>query len=288
MRSFIVLFVLAISSIFILNDYKKHERAKEINRIFSGYISQIESSYGIKLGVYIKDLNNGFVYEYNSTSKFPAASLIKLPIMVGVIKKVVDEGIPYTKTLRFERRHRVGGSGILKKMPLNTYYSIDTLLSLMICESDNSATQILTEFAGRDYIRNVIRWLEMGDTEFNRDIMDLRSLNLGIENFTTARDIGILLEKIYKGKIISREASYKMIEYLLNQKIHDRIASAIPFGIVANKTGLMRNAVHDAGIVIAGSSRFIICVLTTNFPSYKIAKNVIKKITEITYNTISS
>ncbi|MCS7184923.1 MAG: class A beta-lactamase-related serine hydrolase [bacterium] len=288
MRSFIILFFLSITSVFLLDKYNKSKKANEIKKAFKNSIIDIEKTYNIKLGVYVKDLNTGVVYEYNSNEKFPAASLIKLPIMVAVMKKINNENIPITYKIKLEKRHKVGGSGILKRMPVNTYYSLDSLISLMICNSDNTATQMLTEFVGREYIRQVIEWVGMNNTTFERDIMDLDKLSLGIDNYTTALDIGGLLEQIYKRQIISKEVSNKMMEYLLNQSIDDRIASAIPFGVVANKTGLMRNAVHDAGIVFAGDSRFIICVLVSQFSSYRQAKGVIRKIAEFTYKTLSS
>ncbi|MCX7956612.1 MAG: class A beta-lactamase-related serine hydrolase, partial [Endomicrobia bacterium] len=118
----------------------------------------------------------------------------------------------------------------------------------------------------------------------NRYVMDLVSRDKGIENYTTAEDIGMLLEKIYKKELISREYSTEMLLLLMKQKISDRIPKKLPKEVVvAHKTGLMRNVCHDTGIIYTKNGDFIICVLIENI-NCKLAKDIISEIAYKTYS----
>jgi len=68
--------------------------------------------------------------------------------------------------------------------------------------------------------------------------MDLKWRKAGIENYTTAEDMALLLEKIYNGDLVSKEASGHMLEILKRQKVNDRLPKGLPRDmVVAHKTG---------------------------------------------------
>ena len=121
-------------------------------------------------------------------------------------------------------------------------------------------------------------------TNMDRSIMDLRARRKGIENYTTAREMGELLDKIYTGELVSKRASGEMLAILRNQQIADRIPKYLPKELViAHKTGLMRNSCHDAGIVFTQNGDFIVVVLTEKIR----AKTAKKLIAGIAYKAYS-
>ena len=68
--------------------------------------------------------------------------------------------------------------------------------------------------------------------------MDLKWRAAGIENYTTAEDMALLLEKIYHGELVSPEASAQMLEILKRQKVNDRLPKGLPgYLVIAHKTG---------------------------------------------------
>ena len=240
-----------------------------ISRTFNG-----DSSY------MVKDLKTGdVVASWDPDSAYPAASMIKLPIVAVVFMAVQDGNISLEEELAIERRDIAGGSGELKTMALPRRVSVNDLLNLMIVSSDNTATNKIVSTLGMDYINAGFNRLGLKATVMNRKMMDFSQRGQGVDNFTSVADIVYLLEKIYKGELLSRQASEAMLAFLKAQKINDRIPRYLPQDLeIAHKTGLERGIVHDAGIVFRPDGDFIICVFTKGAKSFREAKRFIARL----------
>lgn len=248
-------------------------------------VENFVNNYSGLVCVYIKDLKNGKTIAINEEKPVPAASIIKIPIMAVVYYLNETGEISLDEKLCYEKRHRCSGSGKIKFLPYKTKFKLKDLVELMITESDNIATNIITERIGLTRLNYLFKeTLGLKTTVMNRYIMDLKLRNRGIENYTTAKEVGEMLENIYRGKLISENSSVEMLKILMKQKISDRIPKYLPKEVVvAHKTGLMRDSCHDAGIVFTNKGDFVIVVLTQKLePS--IAKNVIAEIAYKTYS----
>jgi beta-lactamase class A len=94
-------------------------------------------------------------------------------------------------------------------------------------------------------------------------MMDFRARGRGVENYTTAADTALLLERTYRGELIDRHWSRRGMELLMRQKLRDRIPSALPPEVVvAHKTGLERHVCHDAGVIVTTNGDILVVVLT--------------------------
>jgi hypothetical protein len=125
----------------------------------------------------------------------------------------------------------------------------------------------------------------MKSSLLNRRVADYDARSRGLENYTTARDMSLILEKIYRGNLVSEEVSTKCLEILLNQKSKDRIPRYLPQGLrVAHKTGLERTVCHDAGIVFDPNGDFLIVVLTEHSNKNSTSSKVfIGRISQLVY-----
>jgi beta-lactamase class A len=249
-------------------------------------IEKLSSSFKDNLSFLIKDLNfPNLILSSKKDEKFPAASLIKLPILAVAFKAVEEGKISLEKEITICQKDIVGGSGVIKKMNLPVKLSIKKILELMITNSDNTATNILIDLLGFDYINDSFRKFGLKNTILRRKMMDFRKRRRGIENYTTASDIAFLLEKIYKGKLIDERFSKMALYFLKNQKINDRIPRYLPKELeVAHKTGLEKGVVHDAGIVFTPHGDYIICLLTSGVKDYKKTKEFVARFSLLTYN----
>ena len=157
------------------------------------------------------------------------------------------------------------------------------LLQEMMAVSDNIAQEMLIRAVGIDYLQARFPKYGLTMTNITRQGLSLAP-RTRVENYTTAREMGILLDQIYGRKKFGEEASAEMIELMKGAKYNDRLTKHLPDGwVAAHKTGLLRRACHDVGIVYSPSGDYIICILTSNGPSYRIAKRFISKVAAISY-----
>jgi beta-lactamase class A len=249
-----------------------------------GGLEKLSRSYSGRVGIYVKDLETGKTWDYNSGRQFPSASLIKVPIMAAVFEKIKAGELSLDTQIRLTRPARVGGSGSLKWVREGTSLSVMEIIYKMITESDNTATKMLTDAVGMDYLSSAFRGLGLEQTNITPEGMSLSSRAVRRENYTTPREMGSLLERIYAGELVSREASEFMLDVLKHTKSRSRLRKGLPLGWeIGHKTGLLRRNCHDVGIVFSPRGDFVIAVLTSEAPNYTVAKNFIAKVAKLTY-----
>lgn len=241
------------------------------------------------VGIFLKDLRKGFEYDYNVDRLFPSASLIKLPVMVATFEAIKEGRISLGDTIRMHRRDKRGGSGELKFYRSGSRFTVSDLLNHMIMESDNTATHLLVSLLGFDYLNATFESLGLKDTRIHPEGLSLADGRVRHENYTSPREMAYLLEKIYHRELVSTEASAQMIEILKRAQYRDRLARYLPpEWQMAHKTGLLRRACHDCGVVYSPEGDFLVCVLTARNRNYRRAKRFIASVGRRTFNFYST
>lgn len=214
----------------------------------------LEGSHG-KYAVVIKNLKTGEEYSLNENEVFWSASLYKLWTM-GAIYEAEEQGeISDTEELKSTIQALNRKFGIASEEAELTDGSIDMsvtqALNQMITISHNYAAMLLTSKVG---LKNVDAFLQK---------YDMTSSHTGSPPVTTARDTAWYYEQLYKGEIISKDYSEKMMELLKKQQINDRIPAELPDDVeVAHKTGELEGYKHDAGIVFTPEGDYLIVMLS--------------------------
>lgn len=260
------------------------------NHRWQYFISKINSKiqeFPGKTSVVIKDLDNGKTYYYNPDTLFVSASLIKLPIMIAVFKDFVDGNISLTQTMTLENKYRVSGSGILKHKKNGTEYSVYELAYIMIGHSDNTAARMLTEIVGIDRMNKIFKSIGLKNTNISSKSFNLSNGEIAGDSYTTSRDIALVLNKIYDEKMFRRYLSIQMLEILKLPVSKKRLNKYLPKDFeLAHKTGLLRGACHDAGIVFSPQGNYMICVLTDNKGNYRQSKHFIANLGKLTFEQL--
>lgn len=294
----VILLVFLLPAISILsyqkiNDYKRERHLRilaEKRKAAWGefkvqLVSEINKFKG-DAGIVIKDLESGWEFSWDKERLFPSASLVKIPIMAASFLASEQGKVSLAREITLKSSDKLTGSGILKSMPAGTTFSVERLIGLMIYDSDNTATNILTNLLGIDYLNSAFKEFGLKNTGLCRKVADYKMRSKGIENYTNAEDMALLLEKIYRRQLVNRNVSDECISVLKLTRLNDRIPRYLPVDItVAHKTGLERNVCHDAGIVFTSKGDFIICVLTRyKKSSSKQAKKFISRVALLTFN----
>jgi beta-lactamase class A len=240
------------------------------------------------VGVYFRRLDTGETIEYNSDRAFPAASVIKIPIMIEVFRQVsqgrysLDQMLVVDKDTGGPR-----GSGILKHLALPVPLSVHNLVTLMIILSDNTASNKLIDLAGFDNITGLCRELGVPDVVLKRYFVGAGISDITKDNTLSAKSMGILLEKLYNGEVVSREASDEMLTIMKKQQVNHKIPRYLPLGtVIAHKTGTQEITSHDAGIVFGpeGSRKdYIVAICCTGVPAKPVGDDIVASVSDLLY-----
>lgn len=238
----------------LTEDGDENNLEKEINK----YIEDTATEG--KWGVYAKNLASNKVVVDINNKKMESASLIKLFIMATTFDEIQKGNM--------------------------TLDSVESDLRVMINASDNDATNRLIDKLGFDKINKYIKDNGYSDTEINRKMLDSTNSK---DNYTSVEDAGKILEKIYKGTCVTKEASEKMLEYLKEQKRTEKIPAGVPSGVeTANKTGELSDVENDAAIVFKENVPYILVVMSSDLNDTKKARDDIKEISSKVYKEIEN
>src|SRR5699024_809939 len=138
------------------------------------------------------------------TEQFAAQSIIKVPIMAAVYAAYESDEFNLSDQICLKQEDFVGGSGVLQHMTPGSQLTIYDLITLMIIQSDNTATNILIDRLGFASIQQVMQTYEMKNSTFQKKLMIYPATERDVENYLTPADIHSFYRKLVTGTVISR------------------------------------------------------------------------------------
>lgn len=226
-------------------------------------IQELLASFPGRCSIVITNLTSGVKWEYCHRTSFAAASMIKLPIMVEVMRQAATGTISLDERLPVTSDVQTGGAGILTELQPGLNLTIRELVTLMIILSDNTATNLLIDRIGMDSVNTTMATLGLTSTTLRRRMMDFEAASRGLENTTSAGDLALLFSHIYASQIVPYEYGTLMLDILKRQQVRDKLPFYLPEEIeIAHKTGTLPGVEHDGGILYLPHAPYIICVLT--------------------------
>nr|WP_319489756.1 serine hydrolase [uncultured Caproiciproducens sp.] len=246
-------------------------------------ILKILSAIPGKAGFYYKNLITDEEWEYNSSAPMLAASVIKLAVLTEVFAQLETGAAHKDELYRIQAQDKLPSCGALNYMHTGLEVTLEDLYTLMIILSDNTAANLLIRKFGMERINQRMRGLGLNVTTLNRLLFDADAAAAGKENYICAKEIGFLLEQMYRGRLISQKASDKMISILKNQRLNGKMPFHFTGKVkIAHKTGEDGGITHDVGIVFAPQP-FVACFCSneTDVPRFERA---IQDITKMLYD----
>ena len=229
-------------------------------KVWESVLSKLSRVPG-KTSLYYRNLLTGASFSFQPDLPLVAASVIKLPIMMEAFRQIRDGETTEDARFYIDAAHKMPSCGVLSYLRNGMEVMLMDLVTLMIIVSDNTATNMLIDFLGPEAVNETLRFTGIVNSRLNRRLFEPELSRLGVQNYITAGDMGLLLEKIYREEAVSPEASRRMLHILSCQQMNGKI----PFylhsrGIrVAHKTGEDDNITHDVGIVFAREP-FVLCM----------------------------
>lgn len=233
------------------------------------------------IAVEIKDLDTGAMSAINPSRNMPAASVIKIPVMVEVFRQMALGKFDLNRKVTLMANDRDWGWGDLADARVGSRYTVSRLLSLMITESDNTATNMLIRLVGRWNINHTMADLGLPNTrlgDYIRSEGDIRTLR------TSPADMVELLNSMAHEQLVDPWSSRAMISILEGQHHNGLLPEPLPHGLsIAHKTGTLHDTLNDVGIVYLNSEPYIIAVLTTHLPDLDLGRQFIQGVSRMAY-----
>ncbi len=250
---------------FLFFGFPAHSQNRIDKKLQQKLISMAKNHNG-KVGFYIKNLKSGKVAMYNADSIFPTASIVKLPILVGVMDKVEKGELKYNQELIYKDSLYYAGVDILGSFKENEKIELSKVIMLMLTMSDNTASLWLQSLAGGGAQINKLMEAQGLQQFFVNSRTPGREANRQQYGWgqTTPREAATLFERLVNGQVINKQASEKMLRLLSRNYWDENALSSIPAGVfVASKNGAV-NASRSEVMFVNGKKAPYIFAFFTN------------------------
>ncbi|AKG21678.1 serine hydrolase [Calothrix sp. 336/3] len=236
-------------------------------------------------GVFLADLDSGSYVDLNGGAAFPAASTIKIPILVAFFQDVDQGKIRLDETLTMEKEMVATGSGDMQYKAVGSKFSALDVATKMMVISDNTATNMLiARMGGVETLNQRFRSWGLNTTNIRNILPDLEGTNT-----TSPKELGNLLGMVSKGNLLSMTSRDRLL-YIMRRTVRDNL---LPAGlgqgaIIAHKTGDIGNMLGDAGLVdLPTGKRYIAAVMVQRPRNDTSAEKMINSVSRVAYQQFS-
>jgi beta-lactamase class A len=230
-------------------------------------ISALIQGFHGEIGIYIKNLKNNRIVSIHADTVFPTASMVKMPILVGIMHKLNSGELDYHQTLRYRDSLLYAGEDLLGSFKDTEKVELGKVMMLMLTMSDNTASLWLQSLAGTGTrINELMDSLGLDSTRVNSRTpgWEMNRANYGWGQ-TTPKEIATLMEKIVRGEVISKERSAEMLRLLGRNYWDQQAISQIPSDVfVASKNGAVDASRSEVLYVKGRGADYIFCICTKN------------------------
>ncbi|MGC1392658.1 MAG: serine hydrolase [Coleofasciculaceae cyanobacterium] len=221
-----------------------------LNTEMQGLQSQVQtlmSRYNfLQTGMFFLDLDTGNYLDIKGDRVFPAASTIKLPILIAFFQDLDAGKVRLNETLVMRDDLITNGSGEMQDDPVGSRYSARETVTKMITISDNTATNmIIDRLGGIKKLNERFRSWGLKDTRIRNWLADLSGTNT-----TSSKDMVQLLALLVNDKLMSASSKAQVLDILRRTTIKTLLPAGLGRGAdIANKTGDIGFLIGDAGLI---------------------------------------
>jgi beta-lactamase class A len=260
------------------------EKEKVLWQKLEAMVNEVDRNLDGVLAVAILDLSTGQKYLLRADEVLPTASSIKIAILAELYRQAQQGKLKLSDLYTLQSSDMVGGSGITSVLtPGVTRLTLRDVAGLMISVSDNSATNVIIDRVGIENVNALLDSLGLTHTRLRRKMMDLKAAGEGRENIATPREMMMLLEDLYRGKVLNKQMTGDFFNLLSVHK-ESYIPRELPEDLrVANKPGELEGVRNDSGIVFTGKRPYAISVMTTYLRRERDGGEAIVKISNAAY-----
>lgn len=241
-------------------------------------IHRIVADFHGDIAISARNLATGEIYSLHGGQRVKTASTIKLAVLVEAFLQIKEGKLHLADPIVLQAAERVGGSGILQDMQPGMRLTFQDALTLMIVESDNTATNLVLDRVGIPAVNTRMAALGFANTKVFKKVFvplgrpltdEEREFGLGV---TTPDEMVRLLAMIETHKVADAESCDRMIAILKKQRDLNSLQRYLmgePKVSIASKSGALDDVRNDVGLVYAPAGTLAIAVFAYNLKDHR-------------------
>ncbi len=213
-------------------------RAFALSEAEEQQLTAMMQSYGGQVSLYYEDLQSGYVYTYNADRKYFAASLMKAPFCLYILKLAAEGKCDLNQKIAYTQAFESTGTGIIKNAEFGSVFTVRQLIECAIRHSDNAALRMLRSLYPVDGFKEFAASIGITDTA---------SIGYVTNSNITANEAAVYMHAIYEFFEADETHGQILYEYMTNTR-NPMFYSSYP---LARKYGWADASFHEMAIVDA-------------------------------------
>jgi len=242
-------------------------QAQKVNKKLQQSLETLTTGFKGDVGIYVKDLHTGKIASINADSIFPTASMVKVPILIGIMDKLNKGELKYHQELTYKDSLLYAGSDLLASLKNNEKVELSKVIMLMLTTSDNTASLWLQSLAGTGTrINQILDSIGYTATRVNSRTPGREA---GRDKFgwgqTSPKEMATMFETLANRTLMDATSSEKMLRLLGRNYWDEEALSQIPPDVfVASKNGAVNASRSEVVYVSGKNARYVFCICTKN------------------------
>ncbi len=235
--------------------------------------------------VMLVDLDSHAYVDFGAAEVIPAASTIKLPILIAFFQNVDEGKIQLDQPIEMRKDLVATESGEMQYQAVGTKFSAIKTATDMITVSDNTATNMLISLlGGPDALNQRFQSWGLTGTMVRSALPDVQGTNT-----TTAKDMGIMLSLLSRGKLMSIKSRDRVLDIMRRVENNSLLPKGLGDGAtISHKTGTIGTLLADVGLVDTSTGRrYVAAVLVKRPRDDERADLLIQQISKLSYQAFN-
>ncbi len=220
--------------------------------------SYVDWNSDIEMGIYFEYLPSGISIGINDRANFVSASLLKVPIAMGILKEIELGQIHLTDIIIVREDMLDSRFGDLWKKGKDYSMTIEEALSEMIIKSDNTAKNLLLSKLNDARLKDVL------------DSLDIPPESEEEQPVVSAKNYSSILRSLYLSAYLSKDNSNYLLDLMTKSAFNEGLPAGIPDEIpIAHKIGVHTPydnpkdlpVYTDCGVIFQPLRPYILCIM---------------------------
>jgi beta-lactamase class A len=237
-------------------------------------LKNLVAAFKGKVSLFAKNLDTGEIYTLNGDERVRTASTIKIAVMIEAFARVAEGKAKWTDELVLTKEKKVSGSGILNELADGLHLTLRDGVNLMMILSDNTATNLVLDVLTTDAVNarmeslgfkqiKIMRKVGSGGDSMAGKDPDNKRFGLGA---ATPREMVLVMEKLERGEIISKEVSKEMVDLMKREQARYAIGRSLWNLPMASKYGALDRLRSAVGIIYSKKGRIAMAISCDDMP----------------------